>query len=153
MPSDHTQEMILAGGWYCLVTETADELYHRWLARKVSESGGTANLDKTEGIPLEVSIHDRDEEIIAGLVGYTQGALFIIALAWLHARHPDDSLAMQLASIAEAEARRRGCRQAYVQTSAIEFYSRLGYHIAPAPNNIISLRPHQNIITLYKELA
>lgn len=149
-------EMILPGGWYCLITETTDELYHRWLTRKVRENGSSVEAITVQGLPLEVSIHNRDEEIIAGLVGYSRGSLFIIALAWLDKHYQHSDLARQLAMVTEAEAMRRGCRQSYVQTSAVEFYSYLGYHTVQTAPNIIALtthKRHQNMVTLCKELA
>jgi ribosomal protein S18 acetylase RimI-like enzyme len=68
--------------------------------------------------------------IIAGLVGKTGWQYLEVSAVWVDEQHRQSGHASRLMFAAEAEAMRRGCRHARLDTfsfQALGFYQRLGY--------------------------
>jgi GNAT superfamily N-acetyltransferase len=79
---------------------------------------------------LRVFARNERGELIAGLLGETFWSWLHINILWVHEQHRHKGLGNQLMTRAEAEAIRRGCRHADVDTldfQAPDFYRRLGY--------------------------
>ena len=82
---------------------------------------------------LGVFARDVAGNIIGGLLGETQFAWLKIELMAVSASARRQGIGRQLVKLAEAEAVRRGCRYAFVDTmqyQSSDFYERLSYSIA-----------------------
>lgn len=80
--------------------------------------------------PLCVFARDDDGQIIGGLTAKTYWQYLDVSFLWVDERHRKFGHATALMSAAEAEARRRGCKHAIVDTlsfQAPELYRKLGY--------------------------
>ena len=69
-------------------------------------------------------------EVVGGLIGETGRGFLSVELFWVTAERRSQGLGTRLLAAAEAEARRRGCRSAYLDTydfQARPFYERHGY--------------------------
>jgi ribosomal protein S18 acetylase RimI-like enzyme len=80
--------------------------------------------------PLCVFVRNDDGHIIGGLTAKTYWQYLDISFLWVDEQHRKSGHATALMSAAEAEARRRGCKKAIVDTfsfQAPEFYRKLGY--------------------------
>ena len=79
---------------------------------------------------LCVFARDDKDHIIGGLTAKTYWQYLDISFLWVDERHRKLGYATTLMLAAEAEARRRGCKQVIVDTfsfQAPEFYRKLGY--------------------------
>jgi GNAT superfamily N-acetyltransferase len=99
------------------------------------------NSDTTgirDGQLLWASLEDRCGNVIAGVSGHTWGHCCEIARLWVHESRRGEGLGLALMEAAEAEARRRNCRQIVLSThsfQAPQFYEKLGFErIAAIPN-------------------
>jgi GNAT superfamily N-acetyltransferase len=71
-------------------------------------------------------------KLIGGVAGRTIYGHFLIEVVWVHEDRRGSGLGKRLMFAAEAEARRRGCVGAQVDTlsfQGLEFYPRLGFEI------------------------
>jgi GNAT superfamily N-acetyltransferase len=87
----------------------------------------------TEARPLIVTAYDDAGQVLAGLFGETRFAWLKISIMAVQEDLRGRGLGRELVQRAEAEARLRGCRYAFVDTmsyQAPEFYQRLGYAVA-----------------------
>jgi len=83
--------------------------------------------------PLNVCAQSSNGRAIGGLIGETQFAWLKIALMSVESSMRMQGVGRTIVETAEAEAFRRGCRYAYVDTmdyQAPNFYERLGYELA-----------------------
>ncbi len=81
---------------------------------------------------LRIFARNDSGEIIGGLLGETFWRWLYIADLWIHGDHRHFGVGTELMQKAEAEAIRRGCCHAYVDTlsfQAPDFYPRLGYTV------------------------
>ena len=81
---------------------------------------------------LRVFAHNDTGELVGGLLGETFWGWLYVADLWVHEDHRHAGLGSQLMRLAEAEAIRRGCRHAYLDTidyQAPDFYHRFGYSV------------------------
>ncbi len=81
---------------------------------------------------LRLFARNEQSELIGGLLGETFWRWLYVADLWIHEAYRHTGLGTELMSHAEAEALRRGCRHAYLDTlsfQAPEFYPKLGYTV------------------------
>lgn len=82
--------------------------------------------------PLDVMIRDSDGTLLGGLVAVTHWGWLDIGLLWLDERARGKSYGKQIMLLAEAEARRRGCKASRLTTYSFQargFYEKLGYRV------------------------
>jgi GNAT superfamily N-acetyltransferase len=109
--------------------------------------------DEDRHIWLRIFVRDDKGALIGGLLGETFWGWLYISILWVHADHRHAGLGKQLMAQAEAEAVRRGCRHAYVDTldfQAPDFYLQLGYTIWGV---LEDLPPGHRRIFLRKDLS
>jgi GNAT superfamily N-acetyltransferase len=82
--------------------------------------------------PLTILLRNAEREVVGGLVAQTEwGWLFVKTLA-IEDDWRGRGYGTQLLEMAEAEARARGCHDAYLDTFSFQarpFYERLGYRV------------------------
>ena len=94
------------------------------------------NLPRLNGIlPRDLGLYQRDPsgEIVAGLVGRTEGNWLIVKLLWVSEALRGQKVGGSLLDKAEAIARERGCRYAFLDTFSFQapaFYEKRGYRTA-----------------------
>jgi ribosomal protein S18 acetylase RimI-like enzyme len=79
---------------------------------------------------LCVFIRDDEERVIGGVTATTYWEYLEIQFLWVHEDHRDRGLGSELMVAAEAEAGRRGCKHAFLDTlsfQALGFYRKPGY--------------------------
>ena len=82
--------------------------------------------------PLAVFVREADNQVVGGLVGNTYWGWLYIANLWLGDNLRGEGIGTRLMTMAEDEARGRGCRHAHVDTldfQALPFYQKLGYTV------------------------
>ena len=83
-------------------------------------------------VPLVIIAFDADGAVAGGLFGETQFSWFKLSVMAVRAELRGRGIGTELVQRAEAEAERRGCRYAYVDTMSYQapgFYQRLGYRV------------------------
>jgi ribosomal protein S18 acetylase RimI-like enzyme len=103
--------------------ETIGGGIHRYNTQQVGESN-EQNLCFT--------LQGPDKEIVGGLIGSTFWGWFYISLMWIKEEYRGQGLGRRLLEAAEAEARNRGVRHAYLDTFTFQapgFYEKLGYQV------------------------
>lgn len=88
------------------------------------------HLGAANAKPLAVAARDAQSRLCGGVSGRTVYRQFLIDLLWVTEDARGCGLGRQLMAAAEAEARRRGCIAAQVDTLAFQapgFYERLGF--------------------------
>jgi GNAT superfamily N-acetyltransferase len=118
----------------------------RFLEERLHESNVAATgID--DGQLLSFFLPGDAGEIRAGLCGHTWGAVCEVRQLWVHESLRNQGLGRALMEAAEAEARRRGCRQMLVETHSFQgpdFYRKLGFEqIARIEDNP---RGHQHLV-------
>jgi len=86
-------------------------------------------LGKIDHRALTITFRE-GKEIVGGLVGETFLGWFFVALLWVAEEYRGRGLGRKLMEVAEAEARRRGARNVYVDTFSFQapgFYEKMGY--------------------------
>lgn len=81
--------------------------------------------------PLTLAARDGDA-VVGGLVAETGWEWLHVQLLWVEEAHRGRGIGRRLLAEAEAEARRRGCRHAYLDTfefQAPRLYARLGWTV------------------------
>lgn len=79
---------------------------------------------------LVVLLHDTTGKLVGGLLGLTWWGWLRIDIVWLDEAVRGQAWGTRLIETAEAEAIRRGCRHAFLDTmsfQALPFYRKLGY--------------------------
>lgn len=91
-----------------------------------------AEVGPADRIPLAVLIRDDGGDVIGGLSGYTSWGWLFTQLLFIPEQLRGQGMAAKLLDAAEAEARRRGCGGAWIDTFnplALKAYQRQGYEI------------------------
>lgn len=89
-----------------------------------------AEVGPADRMPLAVLIRDDDGQVIGGLSGYTSWGWLFTQLLFIPEQLRGKGMAAKLLDQAEAEARKRGCRGAWIDTFspfALKAYQRHGY--------------------------
>jgi N-acylglucosamine-6-phosphate 2-epimerase len=84
------------------------------------------------GMPIEIFLLDDRQKVKAGLVGLTRWNWLLIEVLWVEESIRQQGFGSRLMSLAEREARQRGCTEALLDTfsfQAKEFYEKLGYEM------------------------
>ena len=96
---------------------------------------------------LAIFVRDDDQHIVAGICGSTWGGCLEIRQFWVEESRRRQGLGTRLYLAAEAEARRRGCRQIILSTfdfQAPAFYKRHGFEIVAVVDD--HPRGHRNLL-------
>lgn len=91
-----------------------------------------ADVGPADRIPLAVLIRDAQNRTIGGLSGYTSWGWLFTQLLFIPESLRGRGMAATLLDQAEAEARRRGCKGAWIDTfnpQALKAYQRQGYEM------------------------
>jgi GNAT superfamily N-acetyltransferase len=86
--------------------------------------------EKSESIPIGIFVEDINGKKTAGLTGETFGNWLCIKYLWVSEELRGKGIGKQLIDAAETEAKKRGCKYAFVDTfdfQAPDFYRKLGY--------------------------
>jgi GNAT superfamily N-acetyltransferase len=89
----------------------------------------TAATGRGDHKPLAITVEERGK-VVGGLVGETYLDWFAIELIWISDEHRRRGFGKLLVEKAEAEARKRGARNSYLNTFSFQapgFYKKLGY--------------------------
>lgn len=77
-------------------------------------------------------LHGPDEEVVGGVIGATYWNWLHIDLMWIKEKHRGCGNGRRLLTLAEDEARKRGAKNAYLDTfsfQALDFYKQHGYQV------------------------
>lgn len=91
-----------------------------------------ADVGPAERKALAVLVRDGKGLIVAGISGYTAWGWLYVQWLFVAESHRGQGLAGQMLAAAEAEAIKRGCRGAYIDTfnpQALNVYERAGYRV------------------------
>lgn len=82
--------------------------------------------------PLCIFLRDEGGTVVGGLLGNTYWRWLSISIVWLHENTRGSGYGTQMIAMAEAEAIRRDCLYAHVDTmdfQVLDFYLKLGYAV------------------------
>src|SRR4051794_31312923 len=104
------------------------------LDQKLSDELDGVNAAATAGTPaareLTVRLVDADDELLAGVSGWTWGVAAGIGMTWVRADARGQSVGERLLADFETEARARGCAHVFVTSFTFQapgFYEKQGY--------------------------
>lgn len=92
----------------------------------------TQQAGDDQGQSLCFVLKSTNQEIVGGLIGATYWNWLYVDLMWLREEFRGQGYGHQLLTLAEAEARQRGAKHAYLDTfsfQAPEFYKQHGYEV------------------------
>ncbi len=111
------------------VTDNPSRADMNWLDDQLYAFNATCTgID--DGRYLAIWVHDEDQQIVAGLYGWTWGGTCEIRALWVHEHWRAGGVGSRLLQAAEAEARARGATQIVLDThsfQAPDFYRRFGF--------------------------
>ncbi len=108
--------------------DPSDEDVHALVRRLVAYN--TAQAGGATWRALLVDVRDAAGELLGGIAGSTFWGWLFISHLWVRDDLRGQGLGAQLLAAAEAEARARGCRHAYLDTFSFQapgFYEKAGY--------------------------
>lgn len=114
-------------------TEALESSLRNFNRERNAEFWQARDLPSNAARPLNVCARTEGGRAIGAISGETQFKWLRISLMSVESRYRGQGVGTQMLQLAEAEAIRRGCRYAYVDTmdyQAPDFYERLGYTIA-----------------------
>lgn len=103
------------------------------LDQRLSDELDRYNAAATPGVASaeELTVRvEEDDDLVAGLSGWTWGDAAGIGMTWVHEDHRGSGIGARLLAAFEDEARRRGCTHVFVTSftfQAPDFYRRQGY--------------------------
>jgi ribosomal protein S18 acetylase RimI-like enzyme len=113
--------------------EDTDGALHSLVHKGVRAYNATLFAGHPEGRDLAIALHAAGgNERVGGLVGRTSGGWLFVELLFVPEAYRRQGLATRLMAMAEAEAIRRGCHSAWIDTlngQARDLYERLGYRV------------------------
>jgi GNAT superfamily N-acetyltransferase len=121
-----------------VVFDTADEARREFLSQQLRAFNNMTSpahlLARQPGHIKAFDIYSFSEsgEIVAGLASDTYWDWWEVRKLWVHESLRGLGIGSRMMALGEAEARRRGCRHAYLTTysfQAPDFYARLGFRI------------------------
>jgi GNAT superfamily N-acetyltransferase len=89
-----------------------------------------ADVGPSGRLAVIVLVRDETNAIVGGISGYTAWGWLYVQWLWIAEAQRGRGMAGQMLEAAEAEARRRGCHGAYIDTFnpvALKVYQRQGY--------------------------
>jgi predicted N-acetyltransferase YhbS len=89
-----------------------------------------SHVGPEEDQELSILARTDEGEVVGAVLGRTGRGWLYMGTVWVDERYRGQNLGRQLIEAAEAEARRRGCRAAHLNTFSYEarpFYEKLGY--------------------------
>ena len=110
------------------VTDTPNEVDEAFVIAQIHACN--ASFTQKDVRRLCVFARDADGSIIGGLTGKTYWHYLDVAFLWVSEQHRHAGHASKILQAAEAEARRRGCKRALLDTysfQALGFYQKNGY--------------------------
>lgn len=93
----------------------------------------TTQTGQDDGRLFGFFIRDAEQEILAGLSGWTWAQACEIRDLWVHLSHRGKGYGRHLLDSAEQEARARGCKVIFLSSYSLQapgFYQKLGYELA-----------------------
>lgn len=104
------------------------------LDQRLSHELDAVNAAATPGVApareLTVRVLDADEELVAGISGWTWGVAAGIGMTWVREDRRGTGVGAELLEAFEAEARSRGCTHVFTTSFTFQapgFYERRGY--------------------------
>lgn len=91
-----------------------------------------ADVGPADRRPLAVLVHDAEQNLIAGISGYTAWGWLYVQWLWVAEGNRGQNLAGRMLTAAEAEARQRLCHGSYIDTfnpHALHVYQKAGYRV------------------------
>jgi ribosomal protein S18 acetylase RimI-like enzyme len=128
------------------VGEAAAELDQR-LSDELDRFNNAATAGLAPQRELTVQVHDAQDNLVAGLSGWTWGTSAGIAMVWVHENSRREGWGNRMLTAAETEARGRGCTQIFVSSFTFQspaFYQRNGYLEYSRQANLPSA-PHSDV--------
>ena len=110
----------------------ADELALATIAKGLGEYAAAAGVEPRNAQPVCVLLRNDQNEIMGGLSGTTVWGWLHVKELWVAETIRGSEFGTQLMYTAEAEARRRSCHHAFLDTfdfQARPFYEKLGYTV------------------------
>lgn len=108
---------------------SADERADRGAILRGLRAYSAAQAGDARWTPLTIVARE-GRRIVGGLKGHTHWDWLFVALLWLDESRRGGGLGSKLLRLAEQEARRRGCRRAWLDTFSFQapaFYKKMGY--------------------------
>ena len=93
------------------------------------ESAGMEAASTVSRHPVNVYGYERDS-LVAGLIGYTVGAAFVIRSLWVESSFRSNGVARRMLSKAENEAQGRGAKICFIDMMSYQspdFFVKIGY--------------------------
>jgi GNAT superfamily N-acetyltransferase len=116
-----------------LTTSAADDAALREQLIAGLDAGLPGDMATFDRVPLAVALRDRQGRLVGGLAGCSLFGWLVVELLWVDPAARGVGHGRRLLAAAEAEALRRGCHHARVNTYSFQapgFYERCGYALA-----------------------
>lgn len=121
-----------SGSYAFTVTDEPDLDYRKYLSRKLRDVISHVDYSQPAGsVPLDISLDDLEGDVVAGISAVTYRATLVIDMLWVDEPLRGRGMGHRLLQMAEYDAVKRGCRRAWVRTTAsVAFFVGLGYTIS-----------------------
>jgi len=139
-------------GQYTIEVGKDSEQIMRFLEDKIYKHNSLA-VNKADGAFFSRIIRDENEQIIAGIAGWTWAAACEITQLWVGENARKNGVGKLLLEAAEAEAKSKGCLTIVVKSYSFQaphFYEKHGFEITHILNDF---PPGYNYYVLSKEIG